>query len=446
LSQGDKSKLTRRQYLKVAGGVAAAAAVAGLGYYYYGPAAKPKQTDIRVLTQTGGAGLPMTWWMDQWNTKNAGKYHVSYETVPYEMGEYAKMLVGAQLNPPMYSFLPFEDAWVPAFYPVLEDIMDWVKKDNLDISIFPKNMLQVNTYKGKTAGLPFRALVYCFYYRKDVYEDKGLVPPKTYEDYYNNAKKANDPPNMYGGGLYLSDPNQFRMWFFSQGGTLLTPDMTDVTDVNGPDGQLCISMLDTWKKLYDEKLVPPGAITMAGPDQHPMVKQGRIAACTAASAQAVTYFAADSPVRDKMVAQPLFMQGPPGNTNTMSGLPRHDAGNILPCCINKNSTQAEKEAAWDLCKFVTSYDMQLASVDHANCPARTDVLSTDKYKQYDHSWETELYGYQDLLLWITPAMPDFFSIITFEVGNFMVGKQTSKEATQNIWKRFKAALVSAAAK
>jgi multiple sugar transport system substrate-binding protein len=78
-------------------------------------------------------------------------------------------------------------------YNLLGDITDYVKKNNIDLSIFPKNTL--DTIKamgnGKLIGLPKAMLFNVLYYNKDIFDKFAVKYPKdgmTWDDAYKLAQ------------------------------------------------------------------------------------------------------------------------------------------------------------------------------------------------------------------------------------------------------------------
>lgn len=57
-------------------------------------------------------------------------------------------------------------------------------------------------WKGNLYAVPMGSYGGLFAYRKDVFEKHGLQPPKTYAEFYQYAKKVNDPPKLYGTALF----------------------------------------------------------------------------------------------------------------------------------------------------------------------------------------------------------------------------------------------------
>ena len=74
---------------------------------------------------------------------------------------------------------------------LIENISDWVKKDNYDTSVYAKQNLDANTVNGSLYGLPFNSIIIQMFYNKDILKEIGYTePPKTMEELYEMAEKA----------------------------------------------------------------------------------------------------------------------------------------------------------------------------------------------------------------------------------------------------------------
>jgi multiple sugar transport system substrate-binding protein len=70
------------------------------------------------------------------------------------------------------------------------DLAPYLKKDKININIFPKATQYYTQYKGTRCALPLLADVYGFYYNKKLFADAGLSgPPKTFTQLMSYAKK-----------------------------------------------------------------------------------------------------------------------------------------------------------------------------------------------------------------------------------------------------------------
>ena len=54
------------------------------------------------------------------------------------------------------------------------------------------------TPNGKLMSIPIQPNIPLIFYRGDLYKEKGLKAPETFEDLFNNAKALHNPPKMYG--------------------------------------------------------------------------------------------------------------------------------------------------------------------------------------------------------------------------------------------------------
>ncbi len=84
-----------------------------------------------------------------------------------------------------------------ALEPIGDKIAAWpAKADLLD------NLLELNKGPdGKQYYLPIQYVVLYLYYRADLFEAAGLVPPKTCDDFRADAKKLTKAPDVWGFGL-----------------------------------------------------------------------------------------------------------------------------------------------------------------------------------------------------------------------------------------------------
>jgi multiple sugar transport system substrate-binding protein len=75
------------------------------------------------------------------------------------------------------------------------------------------------------SGIPTFVDPFVFFYRKDLFEQKGLKPPKTMADVEEIAQKLHDPPRLYGfvaRGLKNANATPWAWVIYSHGGEYLT--------------------------------------------------------------------------------------------------------------------------------------------------------------------------------------------------------------------------------
>jgi len=90
-----------------------------------------------------------------------------------------------------------------------------------DIADFSQSQQDYGKCNGETLGLTLSTEPMIQWYRTDIYEKLGLTPAKTWDEYYNNAKKVQDAG--YGGQIIGFGPNVSWWWMtmvWSFGGNL----------------------------------------------------------------------------------------------------------------------------------------------------------------------------------------------------------------------------------
>lgn len=119
-------------------------------------------------------------------------------------------------------------------------------------------------WKDKLYAVPMGSYGGLFAYRKDVFAEHGLTPPKTFAEFYEDAKKVNDPPKLYGTALfahkgeYLAADMAPLLWSWGTG--YINGSDVDLPNVkpyhvawDTPEG---IAALKYYARFYKEGLTP----------------------------------------------------------------------------------------------------------------------------------------------------------------------------------------------
>ncbi|MCG6902542.1 MAG: extracellular solute-binding protein, partial [Rhodobacter sp.] len=106
---------------------------------------------------------------------------------------------------------------------------------------------QLITIDGKIMAVAFMANAQHLVYRKDVLEQIGMEPPKTYEDMLVAAKKIRDMGIMDNpvGGAYAAGWNlaqEFNNMYIGEGGEFFKPGTAEVS-INNPQGVAALEMM-----------------------------------------------------------------------------------------------------------------------------------------------------------------------------------------------------------
>ena len=85
-----------------------------------------------------------------------------------------------------------------------------------------------STKNGEIYGLPINGNIQILYYRKDLFAQKGLTPPTTFNELLTDAKALADPPRMYGFVTRTSDDPIYNLLAFihGYGGSIISYDQS----------------------------------------------------------------------------------------------------------------------------------------------------------------------------------------------------------------------------
>lgn len=159
----------------------------------------------------------------------------------------------------------------------LNDIIDeWDKEGKLDD--FPEGMVEFfQDTEGNQLGIPFNIDPRGIFYRKDLFEEKGIKPPTTREELFAAIEALSDPANeMYGLVYPAADSSanvSFMSWLVSNGGGVwaedgITPEWTK------PEN---LETLDFISSIRDAGYFPEGMASYEQPDSQKMFLTGKAA-------------------------------------------------------------------------------------------------------------------------------------------------------------------------
>jgi len=132
----------------------------------------------------------------------------------------------------------------------------------------------VKAADGKIIGLPYKVDVQVLYYRKDLFEAKGLKVPKTLEEFDKVAAALHDPPRMYGyAARGLKNANVFTIAFPMQ---YFKASFVDKAGKAGLDTSSALKALN-WYADTLKKYAPPGVVSYNWPEVLGQFQQGNLA-------------------------------------------------------------------------------------------------------------------------------------------------------------------------
>ena len=109
-------------------------------------------------------------------------------------------------------------------------------------SFFLDAPLSVWQYQGAYYGVPLYVFPRMFYYRKDLFEAKGLQPPTDWDSWYQAAKALTQPPDHWGSSLAPNDhsPEVIDYLMRGQGSSMFDAD--GKVQLGTPEGQAAVDM------------------------------------------------------------------------------------------------------------------------------------------------------------------------------------------------------------
>ncbi|HVO42160.1 MAG TPA: sugar ABC transporter substrate-binding protein [Aggregatilineales bacterium] len=227
----------------------------------------------------------------------------------------------------------------------------------LDKSYTP-GALQSITYNQQTIAMLYDFDVYALYYRADLFDKKGLQPPKTWDDLVNVASKlVENKKYQY---EYIADPFHAVQFIYENGGGLLNEDNTKAIFAEPK----AVSAVEFYASLLKKALAINWTVDSGEVIQG--IKDGRIAMFSDGP-----YFmgilktaAPEMAGQWKVAAHPIPKDGKPGSYLGGTGL-------VIP------TKSKHKEAAWKFIEYLMRPENQLNVYKVAGAaPALSAVLES----------------------------------------------------------------------
>jgi ABC-type glycerol-3-phosphate transport system substrate-binding protein len=397
-------------------------------------ATKSPGIELTAITQVGGMGPPAKIAFEMANEKLSGQVKVNTVSIPWAV-QFEKTMAEFVGKGTTYDIIPIQTQWLGATSHYMEDLMPFVKRSGFNLNVFPAGLIKMATWKGKLIGLPFRTgILSLYYYRKDLFDKYKLRIPETMEEYYSNAKTITEKEQGVYGACLMSGGNptvyeDFVVWLFAQGGRLLNEEQTGVVPFDGKDGKLGIEILKTWKKLHDQKLLPPGHTTWGIDDVLRAMQQNVVAQANAFSPRVL---AVEDSKQSRTVGKwgysPIFA-GKRGKIGA-----RMDAGATWTFGINPLISQERKEAAFKVIQVMVSEEAQKkAAFEAANGPTLVNIYKDPAYLKANPAATAIMEGLETFYSLVVPENAEIINIVSEEGGKAIIGAKTPEAAAKGIW-------------
>jgi multiple sugar transport system substrate-binding protein len=162
----------------------------------------------------------------------------------------------------------------PGYLLPLDDLMAANPPENPD-DFIPRAMELYGQWNGQQVSLPFNGEAMLLFYRSDVFEENGLQPPTTYEEFDQIAQQLT-ADDFYGTAIMGLREQAMTMWsnrYWALGGGSLDLDENGAITIDREAAIQALEQLQTEVNDYS----PPGALTFGLPEASAEFLNGRVA-------------------------------------------------------------------------------------------------------------------------------------------------------------------------
>ncbi len=303
-------------------------------------------TTIRVLSMTGQISDAIEKYLDSFEEETGITVNLElYGEAQLREKLTTEFLAGSStidafLMSPLQDMAAYSNnGWIEPLDEYLKDPdFDWE-----DFSSAPLDQITIQS-SGKIGTLPLYSSVQLMFYRKDIFEEKGLTPPVDYDGLLEVCEKINDPANNFYSiacrGEKIALTSQFSPFLYGYGGAYFK------------DGTCAFNTQENLEaaKFYGKLLgtyAPEGILTAGYSQMTQLFNAGQVAMCIDAIALYQTLIDPnESAFYDKVGVAPI-PEGPAG---------RHSYKQVV-WGSSIYSGSRNKEAAWEFMKFVAGKDI-----------------------------------------------------------------------------------------
>lgn len=246
------------------------------------------------------------------------------------------------------------NGWLAELTSNVQGVADW------DWGDFQKPAAGTVTFDNKVYGVPIVTEREILYYRKDLFQAKGISVPKTLDELMDAASKLHDPNGgMYGivaRGQQAPAVTQFSSYLYSMGGDWIS------------DGKSALGSEAATKayQFYGDmlrKYGAPGVLNMSWPQAIGIFGQGKAAMYTDADSLYPNLLDTTKSVVADKVGYAMFPAGPAGAKPY----------NVTSWALGIAANSKNKDAAFEFVKWATSKEI-VARLQKGGLPgARTSV-------------------------------------------------------------------------
>ncbi|MBI3707167.1 MAG: extracellular solute-binding protein [Proteobacteria bacterium] len=335
----------------------------------------------------------------------------------------------------IFDLLPMNSAYLAEFYhggfmTPLNEIDPAFKLDpqviGYDDTAWWDEAKKANSAKtGKLYGVPINGNVPILYYREDLYKERGLKVPATWDELLANAKALHNPPQIYGmvvrAARSASDISYDWMpYLHSYNGSVFRDEKSgDFTVVlNSAEGK---AALDRYIEIAKSVAPPnPGSFGQAQVIQQLL---------TGKAAHAMNVIAAwsqmDDPSRSAVVDKINVAVAPRAPNGQHAPTLGHFIGGIP-----KNIPMERKKAALAFLAWFQTYDNQVKYAEFGSPPVRKDVLESPMSKERKFRFMKALLDSAPYarMMHTIPEGAQINAVLELRLNQAVIGEQTPASA------------------
>ncbi|WP_454811702.1 ABC transporter substrate-binding protein [Labrys neptuniae] len=288
---------------------------------------------------------------------------------------------------------------------------------------------------GKVMGFSPNGNVQLYYYRSDVFKEKGLKPPATFDEVLADCKLLHNPPAAYG---YLQRGEKGNGIFYDWMAYMLSYGAK--AEADPAHGDYTVTINSPQAKLALDKFIEISR--NCGPANYASLGQGDVIQLmqTGKGMQGHAVVAAfpnfDDPRKSAVTGQIDAAVLPKANAEAEPGIA---IGNLI-LGVPANASEAGRKGAVAFAKWFLTYEAQYAYAEAGGIPVRSDVLSSDLRNRPEFRW---MPAYQDSLkygrqVFFYAEGTTISNNVGLRINQALVGEMSSAAALNQIARDMKA--------
>ncbi|PYN53290.1 MAG: hypothetical protein DMD94_18975 [Candidatus Rokuibacteriota bacterium] len=320
-----------------------------------------------------------------------------------------------------YDVLFMDEPWIAPLSEFLLPLNERMK--SLDLADFVPTTVASGAFQGTQYAVPVDPNVQLLVYRKDLFEQKGLKPPATWDELVAAAKAFHDPSKQqYGIAITASSDIQTALYMllaiWSYGGELVDNGRGSLNSAAGKKGgEVFLELL---------KFTPPNVKSYNFADVNKAIQLGQ-------AAMAIQWASGARPMEDKTRSS---VAGKLGYTLVPKAVRQTPMRGVWTIAVAKNS--ANQDSAWQFATWLSGKEFGQAAVKF---PSATSAIHSPRFSVLKDAGTKAALPYADTLLaslQITKERPrlreyaDIQENLRVTAGKLTAGELTLEAALKEI--------------